>query len=60
MSPVDPDIHPLYARPMCAVEFTIELKGERVLTIPDEVAAGLPKTGTARVIISDAWITLIR
>lgn len=45
---------------MCAVEFTIELKGERVLTIPDEVAAGLPKTGTARVIISDAWITLIR
>lgn len=36
---------------MRAVEFTIELKGERVVPIPEEVAAELPKTGVARVII---------
>lgn len=36
---------------MCAVEFTIELKGEPVVPIPEEVAAALPKTGFARVII---------
>lgn len=36
---------------MRAVEFTIELKGEPVVTIPDEIAAELPKTGVARVII---------
>ena len=36
---------------MRAVEFTIELKGEPAVTIPEEVAAELPKTGLARVII---------
>ncbi len=36
---------------MRAVEFTIELKGESVVPIPKEVAAELPKTGIARVII---------
>ena len=36
---------------MHTVEFTIELKGERVVPIPEEVAAELPKTGVARVII---------
>ncbi len=36
---------------MRAVEFTIELKGESVVPIPEEVAAELPKTGVARVII---------
>jgi len=36
---------------MRAVEFTIELKGEAVVPIPKEVAAGLPTSGVARVII---------
>ena len=36
---------------MRAVEFTIELKGESVVPIPAEVAAELPKTGIARIII---------
>jgi hypothetical protein len=36
---------------MRAVEFTIKLKGESVVAIPEEVAAELPKTGVARVII---------
>ena len=36
---------------MRAVEFTIELKGESLVPLPEEVAAGLPKTGVARVII---------
>jgi hypothetical protein len=36
---------------MRAVEFTIGLKGESVMPIPEEVAAALPKTGVARVII---------
>jgi hypothetical protein len=36
---------------MRAIEFTVELKGEAVVTIPDEVAAELPKVGLARVII---------
>ena len=39
---------------MHAVEFTIELKGESVVPIPEEVAAELPKTGVARVIILTA------
>ena len=39
---------------MRAVEFTIELKGESVVPIPKEVAAELPKTGVARVIILTA------
>jgi hypothetical protein len=36
---------------MRAVEFTVELKGERVVAIPEEAAAKLPKAGRARVII---------
>jgi hypothetical protein len=36
---------------MQAVEFTTELGEQPVLTIPREVAAQLPKTGRARVII---------
>ena len=36
---------------MHAVEFTTELSGKGVVTIPQEVAAQLPKTGQARVII---------
>jgi hypothetical protein len=39
---------------MRAVEFTIELKGESVVPIPQEVAAELPKTGIARVVILTA------
>lgn len=50
-STVDPDPCPLYARRMRAVEFTVELKGEAVVSIPEEVVAELPKTGHARVII---------
>jgi hypothetical protein len=34
-----------------AVEFTINLTGASILTIPDEIAAKLPRTGTARVIV---------
>lgn len=33
------------------VEFTTELNSKRVLPIPEEVAAQLPKAGQARVII---------
>lgn len=36
---------------MNAVEFTTELSGARTLTIPPEVAAELPATGSARVIV---------
>jgi hypothetical protein len=36
---------------MNAVEFTIELKGESILKIPSEIAARLPKSGRARVIV---------
>jgi hypothetical protein len=36
---------------MRAVEFLIELKGESLVSIPEGVAAELPKTGVARVII---------
>jgi hypothetical protein len=36
---------------MNAVEFTTELKGEAVLKIPSEIAARLPKSGRARVIV---------
>ncbi len=39
---------------MRAVEFTVELKGESVVSIPKEVAAELPKTGVARIIILTA------
>jgi hypothetical protein len=36
---------------MSAVEFTVELNGRAGFTVPDEVAAQLPKTGKARVIV---------
>ena len=36
---------------MNAVEFTTELSGAAVLSIPSEVAAQLPKTGRARIIV---------
>lgn len=43
---------------MNAIEFTTELSEEPVLTIPSELAARLPKTGKARVIVltgDDDW-----
>jgi hypothetical protein len=36
---------------MNAVEFTMELSGAAVLPIPREIAAQLPKSGKARVIV---------
>lgn len=36
---------------MNAVEFTADLNGGASLSIPKDVAAQLPKTGTARVIV---------
>lgn len=39
---------------MKAVEFTTELNGKSVLSIPPDVAARLPKTGKARVIVLTA------
>ncbi|MBI3877131.1 MAG: hypothetical protein HY300_14445 [Verrucomicrobia bacterium] len=36
---------------MNAVEFTTELSGKPLLAIPDEIAAQLPKTGRAKVIV---------
>ena len=36
---------------MNAVEFTTELSGAAVLAIPSDVAAQLPKTGRARIIV---------
>jgi hypothetical protein len=36
---------------MNAVEFTTELSGAAVLPIPREIAAQLPKSGKARVIV---------
>ena len=36
---------------MNAVEFTTELSGAAVLAIPVEIAAQLPKTGRARIIV---------
>jgi len=36
---------------MKAVEFTTELRGGAVLPIPVEVAARLPKSGRARIIV---------
>ena len=36
---------------MHAIEFTTRLTGDPVLTVPDDVAAQLPKEGTARVIV---------
>ncbi len=39
---------------MNAVEFTTELSGAAVLPIPREIAAKLPKSGKARVIVLTA------
>jgi hypothetical protein len=39
---------------MNAIEFTTELSGGLVLPIPREIAARLPKTGRARVIVLTA------
>jgi hypothetical protein len=39
---------------MRAVEFTVELTGEPVVAIPDDLAAELAKAGPARVIILTA------
>jgi hypothetical protein len=36
---------------MNAVEFTTQLSGSNTLQIPSEVAAALPKSGKARVIV---------
>jgi hypothetical protein len=36
---------------MRAIEFTTELRGEKVLQIPGEVAEQLPKSGLARIIV---------
>jgi hypothetical protein len=36
---------------MQTVEFTTELSGSRTLSIPQEVADRLPKTGKARIIV---------
>ena len=40
-----------YSFCMHAVEFTMELSGAAVLPIPREIAAQLPKSGKARVIV---------
>ena len=39
---------------MNAVEFTTELSSEPVLAIPQEIAAQLPKSGRARIIVLTA------
>lgn len=39
---------------MNAIEFTTELNGAAALSIPQEIAARLPKTGRARVIVLTA------
>ena len=36
---------------MNAVEFTTELNGARAITLPPEIAAELPASGSARVIV---------
>ena len=40
-----------YSFCMNAVEFTTELSGAAVLSIPREIAAQLPKSGKARIIV---------
>ena len=40
-----------YSFGMNAVEFTTELSGAAVLSIPREIAARLPKSGKARIIV---------
>jgi hypothetical protein len=46
-----------YCFSMNAVEFTTELHGGAALPIPSEIAARLPKTGKARVIVLTAGDT---
>jgi len=36
---------------MRAIEFTTELSRQPIVTIPDEIAAQLPKSGRARIIV---------
>jgi len=40
-----------YSSGMNAVEFTTELSGAAVLSIPQDIAAQLPKSGKARIIV---------
>lgn len=42
---------------MSAIEFTTELSGRPVLTVPADVAERLPKTGKARVIVITTGIS---
>ncbi|HEV7404907.1 MAG TPA: hypothetical protein VGO11_18335 [Chthoniobacteraceae bacterium] len=42
---------------MHAIEFTTELSDSRLLSIPQEVAEQLPKTGRARVIVLTEELT---
>ena len=42
---------------MNAVEFTTELTGAAMLTIPQEISAQLPKTGRARIIVLPEELT---
>ena len=48
---VDPTAGTRYTFSMSAIEFTTELSGTAVLNIPREIAAQLPKSGKARVIV---------
>jgi hypothetical protein len=43
---------------MNAIEFTTELSGAAILQIPTQVAAQLPKTGRARVIVLTDELTV--
>lgn len=46
---------PDYTDPlMSAIEFTTELTGGATLTIPPDVAARLPKSGAARIVVLTA------
>ena len=47
----DPAGWAAYSFCMSAVEFTTELSGAAVLPIPREIAAQLPKSGKARIIV---------
>jgi hypothetical protein len=47
----DPTARAAYSFCMNAVEFTTELSGAAVLPIPREIAAQLPKSGKARIIV---------
>ena len=47
----DPAGWAAYSFGMNAVEFTTELTGAAVLPIPREIAAQLPKSGKARIIV---------